>query len=523
MNNREVGAAWEYHNATKHSWQSVRASRHFLDFANQPLPYKIYSSLEPLPLLADLPTSSLPALEAITGAGQEPNGQWEPDLATLAQLCLCSNGITKKRRYPGGGEMCYRAAACTGALYHIELYVVCAELPGLAAGVYHYGAHDHALRCLRAGDFRDVLVEASGAESAVDQAAAIVICTSTFWRNAWKYQERAYRHCFWDGGVVLANLLAVAAAAELPAKVVLGFADEPVNRLLDLDPGKEAAISLVALGRTSQASPPPPPAGSLGLPTVPLSGTEGDYPAIRAMHAASSLASGDEAAAWRGPAPREPLPPPRGPMAQLQPLGPKALPADPIETVIRRRGSSRRFARAPITFAQLSTLLERSTRGIPMDCLGVGGAARRQPAARARQAAPLHDLYLIVNDVEGLEPGSYVLHRGRQALEPLRKGDFRDVAGELDLGQELAADAALNVYFLVDLGPLLEHFGNRGYRLAQLAAAIEAGKLYLAAYALGLGATGLTFFDDDVTAFFSPHAAGKSVMFLMALGRPHRR
>ena len=45
------------------------------------------------------------------------------------------------------------------------------------------------------------------------------------------------------------------------------------------------------------------------------------------------------------------------------------------------------------------------------------------------------------------------------------------------------------------------------------------GKLYLAAYAQGLGASGLTFFDDDVTEFFSPHAAGKSVMFLLAIGK----
>jgi hypothetical protein len=45
------------------------------------------------------------------------------------------------------------------------------------------------------------------------------------------------------------------------------------------------------------------------------------------------------------------------------------------------------------------------------------------------------------------------------------------------------------------------------------------GKLYLSAYAQRLGASGLTFFDDDVTEFFSSHAAGKSVMFFIALGR----
>ena len=69
----------------------------------------------------------------------------------------------------------------------------------------------------------------------------------------------------------------------------------------------------------------------------------------------------------------------------------------------------------------------------------------------------------------------------------------------------------------------MPRLGNRGYRAAQLEAAIEGGRLYLAAYALHLGATGLTFFDDDVTRFFSPHAAGKSVMFLTAVGRPKRR
>jgi nitroreductase len=61
--------------------------------------------------------------------------------------------------------------------------------------------------------------------------------------------------------------------------------------------------------------------------------------------------------------------------------------------------------------------------------------------------------------------------------------------------------------------------GNRGYRAAQLEAGIAAGRLYLAAYAQGLAATGLTFYDDAITDFFSPHAAGKSVLFLLALGK----
>jgi SagB-type dehydrogenase family enzyme len=178
--------------------------------------------------------------------------------------------------------------------------------------------------------------------------------------------------------------------------------------------------------------------------------------------------------------------------------------------VIVRRGSSRRFGREPIGFEQLSTLLARTTQPLPLDCADA-------------TTSPLSTPYLIVNAVDGLAAGSYVFHADRGALEQLRAGNFRDVAGDLDLGQELAADAAVNVYFLADLRPLLARFGNRGYRAAQLGAAITAGKLYLAAYALGLGATGLTFFDDAVTDFFSPHAAGQSVLFLLAAGHPARK
>jgi nitroreductase len=116
-----------------------------------------------------------------------------------------------------------------------------------------------------------------------------------------------------------------------------------------------------------------------------------------------------------------------------------------------------------------------------------------------------------------------VFHRGRGALELLRKGELRREAGYLGLGQQLPADASVDIFCLTNLTAVLEKFGNRGYRSAQLEAAVIGGKCYLAAYGQGLGATGLTFFDDDVTEFFSPHAAGKSVMFLTAVGKPARK
>ncbi len=225
---------------------------------------------------------------------------------------------------------------------------------------------------------------------------------------------------------------------------------------------------------------------------------------MREMHAASSLDSAGEVVAWRGQASKTDFPPPTGPIIQLQPLSDAEMPRDPIEQVIQRRGSTRKFARSSITLPQLSTMLDRATRGVPADFLDPPGAQ-------------LNDLYLVVHAVEGLPPGAYVLHRRRGVLECLKQGNFRADAGYLGLEQELPADAAVDIFFLADLRPI-QRFGNRGYRAVQLEAGILGGKLYLAAYAQRLGATGLTFFDDDVTRFFSPHAEGKSAIFLVALG-----
>jgi nitroreductase len=76
------------------------------------------------------------------------------------------------------------------------------------------------------------------------------------------------------------------------------------------------------------------------------------------------------------------------------------------------------------------------------------------------------------------------------------------------------------LFLITDLKRVLKALGNRGYRASQFEAGIIAGKLYLAAYAQGLGASGSTFFDDAVTEFFSPHAENKSTMIVVGIGKP---
>jgi SagB-type dehydrogenase family enzyme len=226
------------------------------------------------------------------------------------------------------------------------------------------------------------------------------------------------------------------------------------------------------------------------------------------MRDSSSLESAEEVRQWRA---HQSVPSSAVMAAEatrLQSPPEKEQPKDTIEQVILRRGSTRRFDRAAsLTLTQLSTILDLATRGLPADFVDPAGSQ-------------LNDLYLIVHSVEGLKPGAYFFRRDSNTLELLKDGQFRVEAHHLGLEQYLPADACVDVFFLADLKPILARFGNRGYLGVQLEAGAIGGRMYLAAYAQHLGATGLTFFDDDVTNFFSPHAEDKSAIFLLAIGKP---
>src|SRR5437773_2728955 len=187
MTSADPSAARRYHERTKHSFQSVRASPHFLDWDIMPRPFKVYPDLEPIPLPRDFRSSTRPALAAIADSGTVSGTGPPLDRTALARLLYFGAGVLRRATYPGG-EIFYRAAAC-----------------------------------------------------------------------------------------------------DLPARIVLGFVDDELNRLLDLDAAREVTLGVVALGRGAPPAPPAPSTAPLGLATLPLSAREVDYPAIREAHAASCL------------------------------------------------------------------------------------------------------------------------------------------------------------------------------------------------------------------------------------------
>jgi SagB-type dehydrogenase family enzyme len=501
MGNESFDAALTYHEATKHSEISMGTSSHYLDWDNRPSQFKEYQNLPSISLPRDFPHPKENSAKAIAGQLNKKSDQ--VGIETLAEILFFSGGLTRKMRI--GSDFHYmRAASATGALYPIELYVISGRIPGLDPGVYHFNPFLFSLVKLREGDYRTTLENAGSKNSS--SAPFTIALTSIAWRNAWKYEARSYRHWFWDSGVIAANLLATANSAGFPARLELGFVDPAVDKLLVLQSKKEATVALAIIGEDQhlKSTSAPPPVRDFELEISPLSREEVDYTVIWETNEASQLKTKAEVESWRTSSPetQETL---SG--APSFPLPKRSLDSVPtLDKVILQRGSTRRFAHQPISLDNLSTIMETSSTEIPLDFLA--------------ENQSLIDFYFIANDVQGLASGSYFYNRETSSLEQLKLVKSRSMSGYLSLGQQLFSDASVVFFLMTSLNQVLHSLGNRGYRAAQFEAGVRAGKIYLASYALGIGASGSTFFDDAVTEFFSPHARDKSCMITIGVGVP---
>ncbi len=499
LGNRDIEAALTYHATTKHSYTSVRTDAHYLDWDNRPMPYKLYPEVSGLALPRDLSLARVSLLEAIA-AGDAPRESGELTPEALTRILFCADGLTR-RASVGGEDYHFRAAPSAGALYPVEIYAALAETGDLEQGLYHFSPADLRLRGLRRGDWRGLIARAAAKRPSLLQARAVLVLSAIFWRSTWKYRARAYRYCFWDAGTMLANLLAAAAAEGLSTELVTAFADPDIEALLGIDGEREGALCLVALGSGAAASGAQPELQPLGLETIPLSREEVSYPELVRMHQESRLLGPDEAATVAS-AQIDSAPPPRPTAYVVKPESLETSAGLSLGETILRRGSTRVFVQKPITAEELATIMATSSR---------------HPRA---DFPPLSDTYLIVNAADGMEPGAYYYRRQSGEFELLKAGNFRREAGYLCLEQPLGADCSALVCYMADLDRALGALGNRAYRDAHLEAGLHGGQAYLAAYALGRGATGLTFYDDETTNFFAPHAIGKSPLLMVAIGVP---
>ncbi|MFD1321337.1 nitroreductase family protein [Micromonospora sonneratiae] len=417
------------------------------DKDRRPPEFKTYDEgLPVVDLPVDLPRHPLPATAVLGGATAA--GRHDLTLAELARLLYYSGGIVRYRD-TADGRVHYRAAGSAGNRHPLELYAVTSGLAGLPGGVWHHDPLGHRLRHIAPAPARD--------------GATFLVVTGVPWRAAWKYAERAWRHLWWDCGTLLAQLLALADAAGLPARLQLAFPDQAVATLVGADDVDEFPLALVVLADGEPALTPTSQAQHGKLVNDPTR-----FPLITAIQQAT-----ESATCW-------PTTIPRARRAPAVPPLPSRL---TLEDVVLRRGSARRFdTHATLPLSAVTWAMAVATRPVRWD------------------AGPslLHH-HLILHSVDKTRPG---IHRWRDGhLAPVSTGDQRQATHHYCLGTDLARDAAWLAIHGTDLSATLDRLGERGYRAAGLEAGLVTGRLHLAAHALGHAATGLVVNDELTPAF----------------------
>ena len=237
-----------YHERSKHRLNRFAPGPGGLDWANQPDPFRRFEGapLTRLPLLAPEDEPRSPAYDSLYAPGAVASSP--VDLRSLSRLLEHALALSAWKQ-AGGTRWALRVNPSSGNLHPTEGYVLAGL--GEAPGLYHYAPREHALE--RRADCPRALFERL--MRGFPPQAFLVGLSSVYWREAWKYGERAFRYCQHDAGHAIGALRIAAATLGWSAQVLEGVADETIEALLGLDRGadfegaeRESAELVMAVG-----------------------------------------------------------------------------------------------------------------------------------------------------------------------------------------------------------------------------------------------------------------------------------
>ena len=173
-------------------------------------------------------------------------------LADLAQVLERSVGVRGRVQAADDFEVLKKTSPSGGALHPTEAYLLVRAVDGLAPGIYHYRAGDHALQPLPFdGDGLDRLAWlAVGGQPWFANAHALVILAPRFGRNFWKYRNhpKAYRVAILDVGHLSQTLQLAATALGLGTFVTAAINEVDIERALGLDGIAEGPLAVCGVG-----------------------------------------------------------------------------------------------------------------------------------------------------------------------------------------------------------------------------------------------------------------------------------
>jgi SagB-type dehydrogenase family enzyme len=541
--NDSLEVVMRYHEQTKHHFHRFAPALGYMDWANQPGPFRRYSGAEliALPLSRPGDTSAAPRYEDLYHPGAIASVS--PSVESLSRMLECSLAITAWKQ-AGATRWALRANPSSGNLHPTEAYVLIGEVAGLAPGpaLYHYAAKEHALelRARWSGQAYASLMQAFPRDS------FLLGFSSVNWRETWKYGERAFRYCQHDVGHAIG---AVRLAAQMLGWRVLlldGLGDDSVAALLGNDrtedyEGAERehpdALAVVC-----------PPASARGAACVPLSlGVDETLMQQVAWHGKANRLSRDDpmrwevldeaqVATWKPRTETQPV------ELNLQPPSTRGEPGPPSAAqVMHERRSALAFdgktsIAARDFYAMLARVMPHADRK----------QGDRPPPWDALPWPPAIHLALFVHRVDGLAAGLYLLARDpekaawlKQATYPqylwappeacprelplylLEAGDVRRLAAELSCGQDIAGDSAFSLGMIAEFESSLRHHGPWFYRRLFWETGVIGQVLYLEAQARGLGATGIgCYFDDPVHQVLGIKDAALQSLYHFTIGGP---
>ncbi len=507
--------SYRYHELTKHSVATLYSEPHYLDWENQPNPFRIYQETERIPLDH--------GEKSFSGNFFEPPPIEKNQLITkkvLSHIFYYSLSISAWKKYVDSSWH-LRVNPSAGNLHPEETHLIACNVEGLKPGIYHYNVFEHLLemRCMKPLELNDW--GSVGIDKTVEKFSAFLVINVIAWRQAWKYQRRALRYCFHDAGHAIGSIQYVLEQMKLDFKVFVKIDSINLKKLLGLQSGDEFPLIVIGLGNTSSPHKLNKCERLFMGKANALSETEVTYPLIEEIK--SLNVSFEELNSHKQINPSKSFlstkinPLKTIPFKMLSEPVPSGLAAGSLNspssskvknffTMVRSRRSAQAYdQKTEMELDALSLILKKAFLGPKMDY--------------DLNTSSLIDLYLFVHRIKGLERGLYLYDKSEHQLFLLQNGNIESTASSLSLSQEIASDSSVCFAMIANFSLAFSLLGEIGYRAIHFEVGRIGQALYLGSESLNYNSTGIgAFFDDDVNRFLQLRE-GYEVIYHFAMGK----
>ena len=511
-----------YHEETKHHYDRYARSADHMDWDNQPNPFRFYKETPSygLPFLKKDPASQYADLYR-----RDKNSARKITPTTIAGFLELSLGLSAWKA-AGSSQWSLRMNPSSGNLHPTEAHLILPRVEGLEAGIYHYNPLLHALeqRAVVSENAWQNICSHFGCEG------FLMGFSSIFWRESWKYGERAFRYCNHDVGHALAAVSFSANLFGWKVSYLSGLSDQELDTMLGFDRAgfdalEEEHPDLMCWVHAYPAPDIPRRLSDTLISTFKDVSFKGRPNRLskqpvnwEIIYHAANLARKPATAEQRGE-----YTDPYG--FRQESIGMAAA------KIIRQRRSATAFDRnGSVTREQFLAILDKTllrTNCAPFD-VGLGDPS-------------LH-LFIFVHRVEGLTPGLYFFIRNDKAIDPIKhltrskfvwepvennfplflleKGVFRQQAMLVSCHQEIAGHSAFSMGMIADFkNPVAAN--PFAYRQLFWESGMIGQVLYLAAEAHGVRGTGIgCFFDDAVHEIMGLADNQYQSLYHFTIGKP---